>query len=65
VDDLRRRFGEIGSPQGSDVQRTLKAAKMREQIQDGIDAIDATPDYCWLKSTALDTVMSFVERDKT
>ncbi len=41
-----------------------RAAKAREGLQKQIDLIAATPAFEWVKSSAIDSVLAFIERDR-
>ena len=64
-DDLRRWLGIARNSVDSEFEAELRVSRMRQQMQDGIDAIDATPQYARLKKTAIDSVMRFVRAGRS
>lgn len=61
---LRRRFDVVAAPANADLPQRLRADQAREQLQEEIDALVATPDFVATKATAIETVLRFVSGDR-
>ncbi|MEA2663720.1 MAG: hypothetical protein QOI11_664 [Candidatus Eremiobacteraeota bacterium] len=59
--NLERRLGMMRLPNGADAAAAARAASARERVQEGLGAIAARPAYAWVKSSAIDTVLRFLE----
>ncbi len=60
--DLERRLGMMRIPLGADARTLENAARARERVQEAIDGIAARPCYAWVKASAIETVLRFLER---
>lgn len=58
--DLERRLGMMRLIDGAGGDTVERAAKARQRVQEGIDAIVARPGYEWVKASAIDTVLRFL-----
>ena len=63
-DELSRRFSFMQAP-ADDELRQRRFASARETVQGQLAGIAATPAFEWVKSSAIDTALSFIERDRT
>jgi hypothetical protein len=63
-DELSRRFSFMQAPADAELVDRLRAEKARETVQSQIDGIAATPAFEWVKSSAIDTVLKFIEHDR-
>jgi hypothetical protein len=59
--ELERRLGPMRVPLGAEPAATLRAHHVRERVQEAIDAIDARPNFISVKSSAIDTVLRFLD----
>lgn len=58
--DLERRLGMMRTRPGAEAPAVEQTANVRARVQEGINAIAARPGYAWIKTTAIDTALSFL-----
>jgi hypothetical protein len=63
-DDLLKRFSYLRAATDAEPAVQERAAKAREGLQKQIDVIAAAPAFEWVKSSAIDSVLAFIERDR-
>jgi len=59
--DLERRLGMMRVAADADQAAIARAERARQQVQDGLDAVAARPDFIRVKESAIDRVLTFLQ----
>jgi hypothetical protein len=59
--NLERRLGMMRLTVDADSGTVERATRVRERVQEAIDAIAARPAYTWVKASAIDIVLCFLD----